>query len=220
MTQSGPPPGGSRGEGQQSWQSQPRQPAPPPPPPPSSWASGMTSTAPVPGPAGFYYADVPNRVIAYIIDIIVLAIIGFLVSVVIGGVLGGVVTGANELNLGAFFIVGLINMAISAGYFVYMWSAQRATVGMKVLGLQIGHEQDGRSIDMQQGFMRWLVLGIPSILATFASYVSAGLGTLLSLVGIVWLIALLWSIASSQTKQGYHDRFARTIMVKAARRAA
>ena len=36
-----------------------------------SWTSQLTSTAPVAGPAGLYYADVPNRAIAYIIDAII-----------------------------------------------------------------------------------------------------------------------------------------------------
>ena len=91
---------------------------------------------------------------------------------------------------------------------------------MQLLGLQIGEETSGRSITMGQGFIRWLIIGIPSILAQFTGYLSAGLGFILGLVGIIWLLVLLWSIAKSATKQGYHDQAAHTIMVKSARRAA
>ena len=42
----------------------------------------------------------------------------------------------------------------------------------------------------------WLIIGIPSILAQFAGYLSAGFGFLLSLVGQIWLIARLVAIAS------------------------
>jgi uncharacterized RDD family membrane protein YckC len=207
-----------------AWQQTPQQPvAPAPPPPPPSWTASLTSTAPVVGPAGFYYADVPNRIIAYIIDVIILAIIGFVVAIVVGGVFGGVMTtstSGTDVNVGAFAVVALINLAVGAAYFVWLWSTQRATVGMRLLGLQVGDEGDGRTISTAQAFNRWLIIGIPSILSQFAGYVSAGLGFVLSLVGFIWLIALLVSIAQSPTKQGYHDRFAKTIMVKAARRAA
>ena len=40
---------------------------------------------------------------------------------------------------------------------------------------------------------------------------------ILSLLGLVWLIALLVTTAQSPTKQGLHDRYARTMVVKAAR---
>ena len=191
-----------------------------------TWTQTLTSTAPVPGPAGLFYADVPNRIIAYIIDVIVLGVIGFVVALVLGGILGGIVSSqtldspGGDLNLLAFIVVGLGNLAISFAYFGYSWTTLRATPGMKLLGLQIGDERDGRSIEWNQALTRWLVLGIPSILASFASYVSSSLGFILSLVGVIWLIVLLYSIAQSPTKQGIHDRYARTIMVKAGRRLA
>lgn len=205
-----------------------REPTPPSGPAarPPAWTQSLTSTAPVPGPSGFYYADVPNRVIAYIVDDIVLAIIGFLLAIVLGGLLGGVTTSPSldsaggDLNVGAFLIVGIAGLAISFVYFGYFWTSVRATPGMKLLGLQIGDEADGHSIDWRQASVRWFILGIPSILATFASYVSSGIGFILSLIGIIWLIVLLYSIAQSPTKQGLHDRYAHTIIVKAARRVA
>ena len=40
----------------------------------------ITSTARTPGPAGLYYADVPNRIMALIIDVMVLSVSGFVTS--------------------------------------------------------------------------------------------------------------------------------------------
>jgi uncharacterized RDD family membrane protein YckC len=214
--------------GPPSWQQAPQQPAPPPPPqswqqapqqpvPPAStqqpsWTANLTSTAPVPGPAGFVYADVPNRVIAYLIDLIILFVINFVISVVLFGIMG--------VNTGAALVVVIVNLVISIGYWVWFWSTRRMTVGMQLLGLQIGSESDGRTITTNQALVRWAFLGLPGVLASVASYWSDGLGFLLSLVGTIWIIALLVSIAQSPTKQGYHDRYAHTIMVKSARRAA
>src|SRR5262245_40190958 len=96
--QGGPPP---------SWQQPPQQPVSPTPPPPSqmpSWTSNLTNTAPVAGPAGYYYADVPNRIIAYIIDIIVLFIIGLVVSAILLGILGG--------KDSTFLIITIVNLII------------------------------------------------------------------------------------------------------------
>jgi uncharacterized RDD family membrane protein YckC len=223
MTQAGQPPGRPTGV--------PPGGEPPPAAPPRgagqapSWQQSLTSTSAVPGPAGLFYADVPNRIIAYIIDLILLAIIGFLVSLVLGGLLGGVTTSASlesaggDLNLGPFVVVSLVQLVISFGYFGYFWSVQRSTPGMRAMSLQIGDETDGHSISWGQAFTRWLVLGIPSILSTFSASINTGLSLLFGLIGFIWLIGLLYSIAQSPTKQGYHDRFARTIMVKTGRRA-
>lgn len=196
----------------QSWQQSPQQPQPPTPPSrPPSWTANITSTAPVPGPAGFYYADVPNRIIAYIIDVILLAIVNLLVFTVVVAIMGA--------SDGTSIFITVIGLVISIGYWVWSWSSRRMTVGMQLLGLQIGNEADGSTITQGQALTRWAIIGIPGLLASAASYFSSSLGVLLSLVGTIWLIALLVSIAQSPTKQGYHDRYARTIMVKAARRA-
>ena len=193
----------------------------------SSLTQNLTSTVPVPGPPGFYYADVPNRVIAFIIDLIILALIGFVVVLLLGGLLGGLVTpsgaldsAGGDLNLGAFLVVGIVHLAVGLGYFGYSWTTLRGTPGMKMLGLQIGNEMDGRTIAWSQAVVRWLIIGVPMTLSTFSSYASSFIVLAISLIGVLWLIVLLYTIAQSPTKQGLHDRYARTIMVKAGRRAA
>ena len=84
-----PPPGAPP----PSWQQPPQQPRaagtrPPPPQQPPSWTASLTSTAPIPGPAGYVYGDVPNRSIAYIIDWVVLFIIGLVISGITLGIFG------------------------------------------------------------------------------------------------------------------------------------
>jgi uncharacterized RDD family membrane protein YckC len=190
-----------------------------------SWAAGLTSSAPVAGPAGFYLADVPDRIVAYVIDLIILAFLGLLVAEVVGGLLGGVVDSdpvspGQGVNIAALLLVTVADLALSAVYFAYLWRARRSTLGMSLLGLRIGDERDGRSIAANQAVTRWLVLGVPTVLATYALFVSDPLGAILSLVGLVWLAALLYSAAQSPTKQGVHDRYAHTIVVRSARRPA
>jgi len=164
---------------------------------------------------------VPNRIIAYIIDAIIIAIINVIIGAVLFSIVGPATvfdprTFGTSVNLGPLLIVTLIGLAINAAYFVYMWVNMRGTAGMKLLGMQIGHESDGRTITYQQGLLRWALLGAPLGLAQLLNP-WPGLGLLISLLGLIWLIALLVTTAQSPTKQGLHDRYAKTMIVKAAR---
>jgi len=172
-----------------------------------------------------------DRVIAFILDLIVLAIAGLVLAVVIGGLFGGL-SGAGtsaggsldstdgDLNMAAFLVVAIAQLALGFVYFGYPWVALRGTVGMKALGLQVADQVDGHSIDWDMAFVRWLLLGVPATLATFAVWVPSVLGLFLTIVGSAWLAALLYTIGRSQTRQGLHDRRARTIVARVIRRAA
>ncbi len=180
--------------------------------------------APAPAPAvqssGFVYADVPNRAIAYIID----AIIVFVGIVVIGIVLAAIGLATTtitpgavaETNYVATIILGLVGIAISGAYFVYTWTSMRATVGMKLLGMQIGNAGDGQTLTTDQALRRFAALSAPSVLAQVFQPVPL-IGLVLSLAALGWIIYLLYTTAKSPTKQGWHDVFANTQVVKAAR---
>jgi uncharacterized RDD family membrane protein YckC len=180
------------------------------------------------GPAGYVYADVPNRLIAFIIDAIILGIIGFVVSAVLGAIGLSVVsvnlgaTGFDNLivfNPVAGLIVAAVNAAISAAYFVYTWTTMRASPGQKVLGMQVGNASDGATLTMEQALKRWIALAAPNAVAQALSG-WPGLGLLISLAALVWAIVLLVTTAQSPTKQGLHDQYANTVVVKSARSVA
>lgn len=216
--QGGPPP---------SWQQPPQQPVPPvapPPPPPPSWTAGLTSTAPVAGPAGYVYGDVPNRSIAFIIDGIIIGIIGAIIGAISIAILGDKVTVGNIQVTSAssisILVYNVVWYAIIAVYFWYMWTKSRATVGMRLLGMQIGHETDGRTIDNNQAMVRIAAMFGPGFVASILSAFALSLGAVANLVAFVWFLALLYTTAKSPTHQGLHDQYAHTMVVKSARRAA
>jgi uncharacterized RDD family membrane protein YckC len=164
----------------------------------------------VPGAAGFFYADVPNRAIAYIIDSI---IVGLLV-VIVGAVLAAIGLALGDfIGVAVFSVVGLL---IGAGYFIYTWTARRATIGMGILGMQVGNAGDGATMTTEQGIRRWLAISAPSIIAQAFQGIAV-IGWVLALAAFAWFIFLLWTTYSSPTKQGWHDKFANTMVVKAAR---
>jgi uncharacterized RDD family membrane protein YckC len=187
--------------------------------------ASMTSTAPVAGPAGFFYADIPNRAIAYIIDSIIL-FVAFLIVAAVGTSIGLrtvsldlTSSGFLSFNPIAGIIYGVINLAISVAYFVYTWTAMRGTVGMKALGMQIGNAQDGKTVSMDQALRRALILFGPGAVSQALGGWGI-LGILISLASIGWFVYLLYTTAVSPTKQGFHDKFANTMVVKAARAVA
>ncbi len=201
--------------------------APPPQAPPASaaqpaWMQNLTSTAPVAGPAGLFYADLPNRIIAYIIDVILLAIVGAIIGAITGSFLPVVqfdLVNGFHYNYLAAIINAVISGAISAAYFIYMWTAMRGTVGMKVLGMQIGSEKDGATLTMDQAIRRWLAVGGWITIAQALNPLPL-LGILIGLVSLGYVIYLLYTTAQSPTKQGFHDKFVGSMVVKAARSVA
>ncbi|MBX3031637.1 MAG: RDD family protein [Chloroflexi bacterium] len=212
-----------------SWQQAPQQPAPPVAPPPAqppSWTANLTSQAPTPGPAGFVYGDIPNRAIAYIIDFVVLFIIGVVISAITLALFGNNIQLSNgtttlqEQSMMSVLAYQAVWYIIVAAYFWYSWTHSRATVGMKLLGMQIGHEVDGRTISTDQAVVRIVAMFGPGLVAGIISAFALDLSFIANLVAFIWFLALLITTAQSPTKQGLHDRYAHTMVVKATRRAA
>ena len=229
MTSSGVPQGDEKGLEQEGiWESAPSADSTSPA---SSRAGGagtgitqrLTSTERVPGPGGLLYADVPNRIMALILDIIALSLIGFLLSWLFGGLVsepGAINEAGGQLDVAAFLLVLLLQLLVSFAYFGSLWTMAGATLGMRLLGLHIGDEADGHSISWRQSAIRWLILGLPALLASTAVYVPNTIGLILGAVGVAWLLLLLYTMIQSPAKQGLHDRYAHTIVTRARRHAS
>jgi uncharacterized RDD family membrane protein YckC len=222
---SSPPP-------QQDWQSTPQPPAQPPagggmpagggtP----SWTSNITAQGTIAGPGGLALADLPNRIIAAIIDFIIVGLVGWLISYVLGTVLtetrtdsflGVPILVTGPSTLGQLIALVLI-VAVSAGYFIYMWSRMGgATVGMKVLKLQVRDASSGGQINQSQAINRWVFLGLPQAIGFLYVVPLPLIGLLVSIAVLVYYIYLLVTIAQSPTRQGLHDKRANTVVAKVA----
>jgi uncharacterized RDD family membrane protein YckC len=195
----------------------------PPPAGESQWtAPPPPAGTPVPGAGGFVYADVPNRAIAYIIDVIIFVVIALIVGIVLAIFLPQPTIDPDnpfvpQVNPLTGLVTTIVYAVIGAAYFIYQWTSMRATIGMRVLGMQIGNAADGATITTNQAVTRYLVMFGPGLLAQLLGAFVGALGLLLSLAGLVWLIVLLVTTAQSPTKQGLHDRYANTVVVKSAR---
>lgn len=185
-----------------------------------SWTSNITARGTMVGPGGLALADVPERIIALIIDGIILNVIGFVLAAVLGGIFTEtrtdlvfgiplVVRAPSTIGLILIFVALLV---INAGYFIYMWSRMNgATVGMRLLKLQVRDSMTGGPITQQQAINRWLALGWPQI-AYFVPFI----GFIAAIVALAWYIYLLVTTAQDPMRQGWHDKFAKTVVAKVA----
>jgi uncharacterized RDD family membrane protein YckC len=189
-----------------------------PPPPSGNWQApppatgGFQTKALEPGPApGIAYADLVTRIIALIIDAVILGLIQFLL-----GIIGVAITVA-----GAGWLVGLLFAilwtVVSVGYFVYAWTSMRASPGQKLLKLETVNAADGATVTQNQAIRRWAFLYGPVALANLVTNLPGFFwffGGLIGLAAIVYAIYLLYSVTQSSKGQGYHDLQAGTVVIK------
>jgi len=168
----------------------------------------------VPGAPGLSFADTPSRFVGYVIDSIIVSIIGSIIASILGLGRGTVVTtggttAANYTVSGGAFLVPYA--VVGFVYFVFFWTGgRRATPGQQLFHLQVGNAFDGMALTGNQAVKRWFALG------TFLSLFSIlpAIYPLASLVELVWVIALFVTTVRSPTKQGFHDKFANSAVVR------
>jgi uncharacterized RDD family membrane protein YckC len=164
---------------------------------------------------GLVFAGTGARLVAYVVDLV---IVGIATSIVAGAVGAGAAT--STAATGATFdpstavvtpLFSIISVAITAAYFILSWSGgRRATLGQRMFAIQVGNAFDGLPLTTEQAVRRWLGLG--AFLGALA--VVPVLGGISSLAQFLWVVALLITTVSSPTKQGLHDRFANSAVVR------
>lgn len=176
---------------------------------------------------GWFYADVPARLIGYLLDAAFLSIAVFAGAVMISLFFGPVVTfdavaePPVRVNTALAIADACLATALSATYFIVTWRVFGGSPGQRLLGMRIWAEDRGFPITIGQGFVRWLFIGPPLGVQAIASVAISGEGEALLIVALlVWYVVLLVSTARSPLKQGLHDRAARTIVTKIGRQAS
>jgi uncharacterized RDD family membrane protein YckC len=175
---------------------------------PSFTAPAFQQAAVEAGPApGIAYADLVTRVIAIVIDSVIL-FVGYVVILIVLSLFGSI----------GQFLAALIYAGASAGYFVYLWTKQRATYGQKFQKLECVNAADGATLTQNQAVRRWAFLFGPNALVLIVSNLPilglALLGSLLGLLTFIYYIYLLYSASQSPKRQGFHDVQAGTVVVK------
>jgi hypothetical protein len=181
---------------------------------------GMSATPMPPGPvAGTTIADFTTRLIAFVIDGVILGVINQIVWFIVFRFLPYGV----DILVDAIIILGL-----SAGYFFYFWASRKQTPGMIFMKLQVVQDGSGAALTQSQAIRRWAYLGLPLALSTLLSvsfgFLGFGLGLgalaflftiapLVALVAIGWEIYLAYRTSQDARKQGPHDKAVNSVVV-------
>ncbi|HEY8785647.1 MAG TPA: RDD family protein [Candidatus Limnocylindria bacterium] len=147
-------------------------------------------------------AAVATRVIAYIIDAIILGLSGI---VILGLIINDVTIVGNITRAIIYAVLGFL-------YFGYTWTAWRASPGQRILGLMTVDATSGAALSWNQATMRWAFLFGPSVLNSLFP-VGGGLGAIVGLVILVYYIYLLYTAATDARKQGFHDKQANSLVI-------
>lgn len=175
--------------------------APPPPPPPPYGASQPA------GPSGAQYADMGKRLVARIIDaILVGVVVGILGAVLFGGaatqvttdpVTGQVTSGEGAL-LGAYFGWIALVIILTLAYEVVLIALRGATVGKQLMRIKVVRQADGQVPGWGPSVLRWLIPLLGSLVCGIGQYV----------------VYLSPFFDSTKRNQGWHDKVAKTLVVQ------
>jgi uncharacterized RDD family membrane protein YckC len=177
------------------------------------------------GPApGLEYGTAGVRLVAYIIDGLILGAISGAIAGVLGlGVLGwfgmdmgrpgnmfgngfgGGFLGAGFFGLAWFAWIAIVTI-VSGLYFVGLWMRNGATVGQMLFNLEVRNAADGTRIGQEQAIRRWAFLTVPVLTSLPA----------LGLLVFIYQVYLLISTSNDPAKQGFHDKQAATVVVRRA----
>jgi len=184
------------------------------PDPPMPWQNDSQTASSRLLPTGLVFSDTPSRLVAYLLDGLVIAPVVYVLLAVVGFDSSTISYGRfPDRNL--YVIATLIGGVINAGYFVWFWSGgRRATPGQRVFGIQVANAFDGKPLTTSQAFTRWFVMGQWLGLGFALPFLAAAIAS--AVVVVLWELILLVSTIASQTKQGLHDRLAGSALVRPA----
>ena len=212
---------------------------PPAPTSPILSANVVDSNAPVvrwqlpeplaaaPNREGYVIAGVGGRIVAYLIDAVLVGIVPTILSLILFDYSGLVDQFRRSIVAGhagqaAFVVpmtldlilVSFISVAIHYLYFVGFWtSGGRATPGLRGLRMQVVDARSGGPLSIGQATRRWAALGAPLTLLTILPALQSVAGLIQS--GLV--IVIFFTVVANDRRQGLHDRWANSLVIRDAR---
>ena len=181
--------------------------APPPPnqPPPPMPGPGPGYSAPLPGPV---FADMGQRLLARIIDAVLIGVLYAIISALfLAGAASqvtvdpntGEITDGGRGVIGSFFLAVFILGVLGIAYEVVLIALRGATLGKQVMGIKVVREQDGGLPGWGPAALRWAI--------PFAGSFICGIGQI--------LVYLSPFFDNTKRYQGWHDKVAKTFVIRA-----
>ncbi|MEV7655258.1 RDD family protein [Streptomyces anulatus] len=182
-------------------------PPPPPPPPNDPYGSGGGFGAPDPLAGMPPLAEPGKRILARLIDFLIISIPLYLISLPWGGAVD--VNGDGDDGFGDAVASGysghqllwsIIGLVVYVGYDTYFTHKDGRTLGKRLLKLRVAMLNDGRVPDTGAALMRAVVLWAPALLCCPCLW---------------WLINIVLMFTDKPYRQGLQDKAAKTVVVVA-----
>jgi uncharacterized RDD family membrane protein YckC len=138
------------------------------------------------------YGGFVTRATAYLLDDVLILLIGTAGVIGAGLILDAVIPGGVDVDVAAVFGAAAWGLVLSACYFVGFWSLAGQTPGMRLMGVVVVPSTGGR-LTISRGLVRAVGLVV--------CWLTLGLGFLLVLV--------------DDRRQGLHDKLAGTLVLYA-----
>lgn len=167
----------------------PQQP-PAPAPPQMSWQAPPPELGPAPG---IRFAGYAQRLLAYIVDAVILGVVVVVLSFVLFAIVAGAASSDSDGLAAAGVVVWLILiLVVSLAYFPYFWARGGQTPGMRMFRLRVVRDVDGGPIS-----------GTAAVLRLFGYWVNQ----------VVFYIGFIW-IFVDKRRRGWHDLIAGTVVIE------
>lgn len=163
-----------------------------------------------------------RRVLAFLVDGAMLAVMGFVLLAVASQLLGPTVQielsgSAARVEASAWRseVNALLLAGLGGGYFVRSWTRSGSSPGQALMRISIQVADAGAAspLPLKHAVLRWALLGPPLGLAAAAS-VNAPLVFLgVTLASAAWFTTLVLTTLFSPSGRGLHDRFAGSMVV-------
>jgi uncharacterized RDD family membrane protein YckC len=155
---------------------------------------------------GIVLAGLWTRIAAFLIDFFILGCLALIISLAATTLIADQST--------ARLVAVLISAPLAVSYFAVSWIGPwAATPGQRLAGMRVVDAVTLLQIGPTRAFGRSLALGSAFDLLSFA----APIGRFIDALAIIWLFVLLASVMFNDRRQGIHDRWTRTLVVRPAK---
>ncbi|MFF4230275.1 RDD family protein [Streptomyces sp. NPDC001820] len=177
----------------------------PPPSGPNAYGGAYGGADPLAGMPPL--ADFGRRLLARVIDALIVFVPLFLISLAFGGWGEMADTGdtwddiTDQVNTGRQWIWSLISLVAYVGYDTLMVAKGHGqTLGKRLMKIRVAMLNDGSVPDVSSSLMRAIVLWVPALICCFCLW---------------WLVIIVTILADKPYKQGLHDKAGKTVVVSA-----
>lgn len=187
-------------------------------PPPPTQADAERGVVPSRGNAGGQIADVRRRVSADLVDFLILAILGAAVGVVLDQIgLDAILATRFQGDLAPRFGLSavpatLVTLAVHLGYWTLLEGRGGQSVGKLVVRIRAVRE-DASALDYMTALKRHVIFYLPQVLGWVPSLIVLVLAGTAQVA--LMLAGLVTYMLDEPLRQGFHDKFAGTIVVNA-----